>query len=75
MSKVHVLAIDLEKTCFQECGPGRGGAVLFNRSVSRSSIQQNAFCAASPRVVAVEACATGHYWGPTAYDCEQEVLL
>ena len=38
MSDVHVLAIDLAKRSFQVCGTARGGAVLFNRTVSRAKL-------------------------------------
>ncbi len=40
MSDVHVLAIDLAKRSFQVCGTDRGGAVLFNRALSRSKLMQ-----------------------------------
>ena len=39
MTEVHVLAIDLAKRSFQVCGTDRGGAVLFNRMVSRSKLE------------------------------------
>jgi len=74
MSEVHVLAIDLAKRSFQVCGADRGGAVLFNRSVSRSKLQQM-LCAQPPCIVAMEACATSHYWGRVARDCGHEVRL
>ncbi len=40
MTEVHVLAIDLAKRRFQVRGTDRGGAVLFNRMVSRSKLEQ-----------------------------------
>ena len=40
MSDVHVLAIDLAKRSFQVCGTDRGGAVLFNRTLSRAKLMQ-----------------------------------
>jgi hypothetical protein len=39
MPEVHVLAIDLAKRSFQVCGTDRGGAVLFNRPVSRTKLE------------------------------------
>ena len=42
MLEVHVLALDLAKRRVQLCGADRGGAVLFNRSVSRSKLQRAA---------------------------------
>lgn len=38
MFDVHVLALDLAKRSFQVCGTARGGAVLFNRTVSRAKL-------------------------------------
>lgn len=40
MSDVHILAIDFAKRSFQVCGTDRGGAVLFNRTVSRAKLMQ-----------------------------------
>jgi hypothetical protein len=37
MSEVHILAIDLAKRSFQICATAPGGAVLFNRTVSRAT--------------------------------------
>ena len=62
MPDVHSLAIDLAKRSFQVCATDRGGAVLFNRTVSRAKLRQ-LLSAQSPCIVAMEACATSHYWG------------
>lgn len=40
MTSVHILAIDLAKRSFQVCATDRGGAVLFNRVLSRARLQQ-----------------------------------
>jgi transposase len=40
MAAVHILAIDLAKRSFQVCAKNRGGAVLSNRVVSRTKLQQ-----------------------------------
>ena len=40
MSDIHVLAIDLAKRSFEVCATDRGGAVLFNRTVSRPKLMQ-----------------------------------
>jgi transposase len=61
MSDVHILAIDLAKRSFQVCGTDRGGAVLFNRTLSRAKLMQM-LNAQEPCIVAMEACATSHYW-------------
>jgi hypothetical protein len=39
MTDVHILAIDLAKRSFQVCGTALGGAVLFNRMVSRAKLE------------------------------------
>lgn len=56
MTQVHILAIDLAKRSFQVCGTDRGGAVLFNRLLSRARLQQ-LLNEQSPCIVAMEACA------------------
>ena len=38
MSDLHILAIDLAKRSFQVCGTDRGGAVLFNRTLSHPKL-------------------------------------
>lgn len=40
MTQVHILAIDLAKRSFRVCGTDRGGAVLFNRVLSRARLLQ-----------------------------------
>ena len=65
MSDVHVLAIDLAKRSFQVCATDRGGAVLFNRMLSRAKLTQF-LNTQVPCIVAMEACATSHYWGRVA---------
>jgi len=59
MTAVHILAIDLAKRSFQVCATARGGAVLFNRVLSRARLQQ-LLIEQSPCIVAMEACATSH---------------
>jgi transposase len=65
MSDVHVLAIDLAKRSFRVCGTDRGGAVLFDRALSGAKLMQ-LLGAQEPCIVAMEACATSHYWGRLA---------
>ena len=74
MSDVHVLAIDLAKRSFQVCGTDRGGAVLFNRTLSRAKLMQ-LLGAQPPCIVAMEACATSHYWGRFAQRIGHDVRL
>jgi transposase len=74
MTQVHILAIDLAKRSFQVCATDRGGAVLFNRVLSRTRLQQ-LLSEQSLCVVAMEACATSHFWGRFAQGCGHEVRL
>lgn len=39
MSDIHILAIDLAKRSFQVCATAPGGAVLFNRTISRTRLE------------------------------------
>ncbi len=68
------MAIDLAKRSFHVCGTVRGGAVLFNRTVSRSKLEQ-LLRGQTPCIVAMEACATSHYWGRVAQGFGHEVRL
>jgi transposase len=74
MSDVHVLAIDLAKRSFQVCATNRGGAVLYNRPLSRAKLTQ-LLGALHPCIVAMEACATSHYWGRFARSVGHDVRL
>ena len=62
MTDVHILAIDLAKRGFQVCGTAVGGAVLFNRMVSRAKLKA-VLREQEPCIVAMAACATSHFWG------------
>lgn len=74
MTQVQILAIDLAKRSFQVCGTDRGGAVLFNQVLSRARLQQ-LLSDQSPCIVAMEACATSHFWGRFAQRCGHNVRL
>lgn len=74
MSDVHILAIDLAKRSFQVCGTALGGAVLFNRVVSRAKLE-TLLREQAPCIVAMEACATSHFWGRFAEGLGHEVRL
>lgn len=74
MTQVHILGIDLAKRSFQVCGTDRGGAVLFNRVLSRARLQQF-LREQSPCIVAMEACATSHFWGRFARSHGHDVRL
>lgn len=74
MSDVHILAIDLAKRSFQVCGTDPGGAVLFNRTLSRAKLMQM-LATQEPCIVAMEACATSHYWDRVAQSSGHDVRL
>jgi transposase len=53
--------LDLAKTVFQAHGADASGAVVFRKKLRRDQLL--GFFAAQPRcVVAMEACASAHYW-------------
>ncbi len=74
MANVHILAIDLAKRNFQVGATAAGGAALFNRMVSRAKLEtvlrEQPLC-----IVAMEACATSHFWGRFAQRPGYEVQL
>ena len=62
MSEASIISIDLAKRVFQLHGAGTDGSTVFRRKLSRNRLL--AFLAAHPRcIVAMEACATSHFWG------------
>ena len=61
MGEVITIGLDLAKSVFQAHGADASGAVVFRRKLRRGQVL--AFFAGQPRcVVAMEACAGGHYW-------------
>ena len=74
MTAVYILAIDLAKRSFQVCATDRGVAVLFNRVLPRARLQQ-LLKEQSPCIVAMEACATSHFWGRLAQSRGHNVRL
>jgi transposase len=73
-TKINMLAIDLAKGSFQVCAVGPEGAVLYNRSLSRTRLAT--LLAEQPAcIVTMEACATSHHWGRVAQRHGHEVRL
>jgi len=65
MAEAHMLSIDLAKRSFQVCATDRAGSVLYDRTVTRPKLE--ALLKKQPRrIIAMEACATSHFWGRTA---------
>jgi transposase len=74
MSEISILAIDFAKNSFQVCAIKIDGVAVFNRSVSRSRLIQ-LLSDRKPCIVAMEACATSHYWGRMAQAHGHEVRI
>src|SRR3954468_9077484 len=56
-----MIGLDLAKNVFQAHGASASGAILFRKRLRRDQVL--AFFAAQPRcLVAMEACASAHYW-------------
>lgn len=61
MGEVSTVGIDLAKSAFQVHGSDSSGTVIFRKKIRRDQIL--AFFSTLPRcVVAMEACASAHYW-------------
>jgi transposase len=62
MQTLDIIGIDLAKNVFQLHGASKTGAVLFQKKLSRGKLLT--FLASQPTcTVAMEACASAHYWG------------
>lgn len=61
MSEISTVGIDLAKSVFQVHGADRGGNAILRKKLRRDQVL--AFFASLPLcVVAMEACASAHYW-------------
>ena len=61
MGEVSTIGLDLAKAVFQAHGADPSGAVVFRKKLRRDQLL--AFFAGQPRcLVAMEACASAHYW-------------
>ena len=62
MEEVSIIGIDLAKRSFQVHGAKADGSVAYRRKLSRGKLLS--FLASQPPcTVAMEACASAHYWG------------
>ena len=62
MTEVTIIGLDLTKNVFQVHGMRADGSVAFRVKLARAKVF--AFFAAQPIcTVAMEACASAHYWG------------
>jgi transposase len=61
MGQVSIIGLDLAKSVFQAHGADGLGTVVYRKKLRREQVL--AFFASQPRcLVAMEACAGGHYW-------------
>ena len=62
MEQASMIGIDLAKNSFQLHGARTDGSVAFRKKLSRGKLLE--FLDSQPRCgVAMEACASAHYWG------------
>lgn len=72
--KIKLLGIDLAKNVFQICALNQANKVLFNHSVRRVRFRST-IAQLEPTTIAMEACASAHYWGRTFEAMGHKVLL
>ena len=74
MEQASMIGIGLAKHSFQLHGAGEDGSVRFRKKLSRGKVLD--FLASQSRcVVAMEACASAHYWGREILKLGHEVKL
>ena len=74
MKEISIVGLDLAKRVFQVHAAGSDGAVVLRRKLSRGQIL--AFFTELPKcIVAMEACATAHYWAREIGKFGHEVRL
>jgi transposase len=59
---------------FQACAINRAGKDVFNRSEPRATLAETK-AVFEPTTVAMEACASGHYWGRKFEQMGHRVVL
>ena len=74
MEEVSIIGIDLAKRSFQVHGAKADGSVAYRRKLGRGRLLS--FLASQPPcTVAMEACASAHYWGREITSLGHEVRL
>ncbi|WP_068089017.1 IS110 family transposase [Polycladidibacter stylochi] len=74
MMEVAIIGVDLSKNVFQLHGSGADGATVFSKKVSRTRFLS--FLSRFPScIVAMEACASSHYWSREIRELGHEVRL
>ena len=74
MGEVTIIGLDLAKNVFQAHGAAADGSVIFRRKPTRARLL-SFFAAQSSCVVAMEACASAHFWGRAIGALGHEVRL
>ncbi len=74
MSDVFMVGVDLAKRVFQLHGIDAGGLVVFRKKLSRAQFSK--FLVEAPKcIIAMEACASAHYWAREAERSGHETRL
>ena len=74
MFEVSIIGVDLAKGVFKVLGALPDGNFAFRKKLSRSQLMK--FLAEQPPcLIAMEACATAHYWGRGALGSGHEMRL
>jgi transposase len=74
MHEVSTIGLDLAKHVFQAHGASASGAVVFRKKLRREQVLS--FFAGQPRCrVAMEACASAHYWARAIGELGHDVRL
>jgi len=70
-----VIGIDLAKNTFQVCVLGIDGSVISNKKISRSRLMLEVEQGCPDAPIAMEACASAHYWGRRFESLGRRVVL
>ena len=74
MSEVSIIGLDLAKNLFQAHAVRADGSVVFRKKLSRGKLL-TFLSSVPPCTVAMEACASAHYWGREIGALGHEVRL
>ena len=74
VSKISIIGVDLAKSVFQIHGADERGAVSLRKKLRRAQVV-SFFSGLAPCVVAMEACASAHYWAREIAAVGHEVRL
>lgn len=74
MFDTNVIAIDLAKASFQVCVVNSSNQIVTHKTFTRASLK-SWLVKQKPSVVAIEACASSHYWGKVAQQYGHRAVL